>query len=251
MPGVSSAMLVTGSGGCERFEIEFLAGDGERVRGPLMTHWHLLLQRLGGPVRSFPSYRGQRSCSGWWWLSSSRSHIGYESWLERDNLMLLDADPNVIGVVSQPFWLHWVDAGGWRRHAPDFLVHHRDGAVAVVDVRADDRVETADAEVFAVAERACELAGWRFRRMGVVDATLAANLRWLSGYRHPRNYVEPSASRLKSVFATERGLLEGCRAVGDPIAVLPTLFHLLWTGHVTADLAGELLDGATLVRTRP
>ncbi|WP_212762303.1 TnsA-like heteromeric transposase endonuclease subunit [Nocardia uniformis] len=216
-----------------------------------MTHWHLLLRCSGRPVRSFPSYRGQRSCSGWWWLSRSRTHVGYESWLERDNLMLLDADPCVMLVVSQPFWLYWRDASRWRRHVPDFLVRYHGGAVAVVDVRAEDRVEAGDAEVFVVTARACELVGWHFRRVGVVDAVLAANLRWLSGYRHPRNHVEPSASRLASVFTAERELSQGCRAVGDPIAVLPTLFHLLWTGHLIADLAGELLNERTLLRTRP
>ena len=244
-------MLAAGSSiGSERFEVEFVADDGECVRGPLMTHWHLLLRSRGDPVRSFPSYRGQRSFSGWWWFSRSGSHVGYESWLERDILMLLDADTDVVVVVSQPFWLHWTTVDGWRRHAPDFLVRYRDGGVGVVDVRADDRIGAADAEVFAVTERACELVGWHFCRMGVVGAVLTANLRWLSGYRHPRNHVEPAVSRLVSVFAVERELLEGCRAVGDPIAVLPTLFHLLWTGHLGADLAGELLDGRTLVRTR-
>jgi hypothetical protein len=35
----------------------------------------------------------------------TRQHVGYESWLERDHLMLLDYDPDVVGIASQPFWL--------------------------------------------------------------------------------------------------------------------------------------------------
>ena len=31
--------------------------------------------------------------------------VGYESWLERDHVMFLDVDPNVIGIVGQPFRL--------------------------------------------------------------------------------------------------------------------------------------------------
>lgn len=30
-------------------------------------------------------------------------HVDFESWCERDNLMLLDFDPNVAGFSSQPF----------------------------------------------------------------------------------------------------------------------------------------------------
>jgi hypothetical protein len=29
-------------------------------------------------------------------------HVGYESWLERDRLILLDREPEVIGMASQP-----------------------------------------------------------------------------------------------------------------------------------------------------
>ena len=73
------------------------------------------------------------------------SHVGHESWVERDQLMALDADPDVIGVLSQPFWIHWSDG---TRHAPDYFVRRRDGSVVVVDVREDDRISEADREVF-------------------------------------------------------------------------------------------------------
>ncbi|WP_222594983.1 TnsA-like heteromeric transposase endonuclease subunit [Nocardia ninae] len=213
--------------------------------------WSDLLNRGGLPVRSFPSYRGQRNCSGWWWLSHTGTHVGYESWLERDNLMVLDADPDVVSVVSQPFWLHWFDADRPKRHAPDFLVRHRDGTVAVIDVRADDRVEVDDVAVFAMTGRACESVGWGYRRVGTVDPVLAANLRWLSGYRHPRNRSDSAAANLMAAFRCGRPLLEGCCEVGDPIEVLPTLFHLLWTGSLVVDLLTLPLDAWTSVRSGP
>ncbi|TJZ44625.1 hypothetical protein FCH28_30420 [Streptomyces piniterrae] len=52
---------------------------------------------------------------GWQWGSS---HIGYESWLERDRLILLDAAPQATGISSQPFWLPWRDSRRRRRHTP-------------------------------------------------------------------------------------------------------------------------------------
>lgn len=77
---------------------------------------------------------------------------------------------------------------------------------------------------------------------------LAANLRWLSGYRHPRVRREPVAAGLRAVFTRPWGLLAGARAVGDPIAVLPVLFHLVWCRELAVDLQAGLLSAATMVR---
>jgi hypothetical protein len=54
------------------------------------------------PVRSLRWSRGQQHFPGWWWLATMGRHVGYESWLERDHLMLLDFDPVVTAVASQP-----------------------------------------------------------------------------------------------------------------------------------------------------
>ena len=59
------------------------------------------------PVREFASYRRQRHFPGLWWLAKTGRHVGYESWLERDHLMVLDSDCRVTGVSSQPFTLRW------------------------------------------------------------------------------------------------------------------------------------------------
>ncbi len=93
------------------------------------------------PWRGFSSYRGQSSFSGWWWSATTGAHVGFESWLERDQLMLLDFDPGVVGICSQPFRLSWRDAdGARRRHVPDYFARLADGSGLVVDVRADDRI---------------------------------------------------------------------------------------------------------------
>lgn len=43
------------------------------------------------------------------------------------------------------------------------------------DVRPDDRTESDDAEACAATWRACELAGWAFRRVGATYQVLPAN----------------------------------------------------------------------------
>src|SRR6266508_4813644 len=119
----------------------------------------------------------------------------------------------------------------------------------VVDVRPDDRIPDRDAEVFAVTASACELAGWEFRRVGEIDRVLATNVRWLSRYRHSRCLAPEVASDLLEVFAPGRGLFAGAALVGERIAVLPVLFHLMWRGQLVADLTGGPLGASTVVRT--
>jgi hypothetical protein len=112
--------------------------------------------------------------------------------------------------------------------------------------RPDDRVEPRDAEAFAATEAACRLAGWRFLRLGALDPVLAANVTWLSRYRHLRFGVEDVAAKLVDIFTGPVPLMPGVAEAGDPIAVLPVLFHLLWRHILTADLAVRLTAG-TLV----
>ena len=174
-----------------------------------------------------------------------REHVGFESWLERDHVMLMDFDPGITGIASQPFWLHWLDERGRpRRHAPDFFARRADGGGVVVDVRPDDRIPAKDAEVFQVTALACAQAGWEFRRSGTIDPVVRANVRWLSRYRHQRCRREPEAAGLLEAFSAGRPLLAGAAQVGDPVAVLPVVYHLLWRRELSCDLS-VLLSGAT------
>ena len=200
------------------------------------------------PVRPFRFEKGLRSFAGWWYFATTGTHVGFESWLERDHLMLMDFDPGVRVVSSQPFWLCWRDGQGRvRRHAPDFFARRDDGTGVVVDVRPDDRIPARDAETFAVTASACEAAGWEYRRAGDLDPVLVANVRWLSRYRHPRCLVPEIAVVLAESFAGGRGLFEGAERAGDRLRVLPVLFHLMWQRQLTADLAVGPLGASTVV----
>ncbi|MGQ4398835.1 TnsA-like heteromeric transposase endonuclease subunit [Streptomyces hayashii] len=232
----------------EDVELEYVSAGGVRERGPLGRLWSVRFESVR-PERRFPAFRGQGNWCGWYWSATCGGHVGYESWLERDRLMLLDFDPLVTGMSSQPFRLSWAEPGGKRvRHTPDFFVRRADGTALVVDVRPDDRIEPQDAEKFAVTAAACRSVGWDFARVGTPDAVLMANVRWLAGYRHPRVHHPDVADRLVEVFADGTGLLDGARKVGDQIAVLPVLFHLLWRRILTTDLESGLLSADTPVQ---
>lgn len=234
----------------EGFEVAYVTEDGVARRRPLAEAWAVPFESCA-PVRRFASRKGQRHLSGLWWSATSRLHVGFESWLERDHAMLLDFDATIVGIASQPFWLYWGDkAGKPVSHAPDFFARWADGSAVVIDCRPAERRGPRDMAKFAATEQACTLNGWDYRLVGAADAIVTANVRWLSGYRHPRHLLPEVAAVLREVFTTPTALMAGARAVGDPIAVLPVLFHLLWCGELTADLSVPFHE-ATVVSDMP
>jgi len=131
-------------------------------------------------------------------------------------------------------------------HVPDFFARRSDGSAVVVDCRPVERRRPRDIAKFEATARACALAGWEYRLLGEADALVTANLRWLAGYRHPRHHLAQTVDMLRRVFATPTPLMAGAAAAGDPIAVVPVLFHLLWCHELRFELSTPLHQ-ATLV----
>jgi hypothetical protein len=241
MLGVDTDAAVVGG-----FDAVCVAEDGSEHRMSLAALAGVRLED-GRPVRSFPSYRGQRNYPGWYWSATMGRRVGFESWVERDHLVALDFDPAVTAVASQPFWLLWQAGGRVRRHAPDFFARLAGGGALVVDSRPLDRIGERDREAFAAAGAACALLGWRYAVWDSAEAIPAANLRWLAGYRHPRCHDQGVAGRLREVFACPRALMDGAERAGDPLATLPVLFHLMWRHELAADLS-LVLSHRSIVR---
>ena len=231
-----------------RFELSWSDWRGELRAG---------LAEAGGapfesvaPVRSFPSYRGQRHFPGWYYAACMDRLIEFESWLERDHALVLDFDPQVVAFAAQPFWLWWTEHGARRRHAPDFFARAADGTGLVVDCRPAERVDERSAESFAAMRAACERVGWAYRVVGAIDPVRAGNLRWLSGYRHRRFGQDAVlAAAVTAAFAVPEPLFAGAAQVADPIRVLPMVFHLLWLGLLATDLSVPLGDDSIVGRS--
>jgi len=155
----------------------------------------------------------------------------------------------VTGIASQPFWLSWTGADGKDVvHAPDFFARRADGSAVVVDCRPAERRPARDLAKFEATGRACGLVGWEYWLAGAPDPIVTANLRWLAGYRHPRHGLPERAAALRAAFAAPAPLMAGAEAVGDPIAVLPVLFHLLWRHELVTDLSVPLHPCAAVTR---
>jgi hypothetical protein len=229
-----------GSGSVDGFEVGYVTADGVEQRIGLADAWAVRFETCR-PVRRFPSYKGQKHFPGRWWSATMGGHVGYESWLERDHLMLLDFDPGVVAVASQPWWVFWTNERGQvRSHVPDYFARRVDADALVLDCRPAGRITPKDAARFDATRRACEQVGWRYHVVGASDPIVTANVRWLSGYRHPRHELADVAAALRHAFGEKTGLMAGAESAGDPIAVLPVLFHLLWRHELEADLSVPL-----------
>ncbi|GAC1367998.1 MAG: TnsA-like heteromeric transposase endonuclease subunit [Pseudarthrobacter sp.] len=201
------------------------------------------------PIRRLTAFKGQRNFAGLWWCATNHRHVGFESWCERDNLMLLDFDRDVVGFSSQPFRIVLPDSLPQISHVPDYFVRLADGSAAVIDVRPDNRVTPADQDIFQATEDLCATVGWAYRRLGGLPAVLLANLRWLSGYRHPRCFRASTAVKLLDRLAVDgpMPIRSLTAATGDPVTILAPLFHLLWTHRIGTDLKRRVLHQDTMV----
>ena len=146
-------MLAAGIG------VEFIDAEGARRCELLACSWDVSFEDAV-PVRSFRWSPGQRHFPGWWWSATTGEHVGFESWLERDHVMLLDFDPAVVAFSLAAVLAALAGRAAAGRHAPDFFARLADGTGVVIDVRADDRIGPDDAEAFAATARACAAVGW-------------------------------------------------------------------------------------------
>jgi hypothetical protein len=78
----SAAVTAAGAAGT-RFTVDFRAADGAWQSVPLMScpgvRFEQVLQ-----AREFRFEKGLRNFAGWWYFATTGSHVGFESWLERD-----------------------------------------------------------------------------------------------------------------------------------------------------------------------
>ncbi|WEP00033.2 TnsA-like heteromeric transposase endonuclease subunit [Streptomyces sp. FXJ1.172] len=202
-----------------------------------------------GPVSAFPVVPGRRWGPGWWWSATTGRHVVHGSTAMRTQLMVLDRDPDVTGLSARPVRLLWRDPDGRvRSWVPQLFARYADGTGLLADCPSSPAAGRDRAQrVRMVLEAACARVGWSYRRLEPPPAVLAANLRWLAGYRHPR-YQGPPRLRaaLADAFAAPRPLADGAASVGDPLQVLPAVYHALWSGRLATRLDEPLHERALI-----
>ncbi|MDH6513709.1 hypothetical protein RKD25_000007 [Streptomyces sp. SAI-124] len=199
------------------------------------------------PVAAFPAVPGRRWGPGLWWSATTGRHVAAGSNAMRAQLMVLDRDPEVSGLAGRPVRLLWhTGRGQVRSWVPQLFARYRDGTALLADCpsHADAGGDRARYAAQVVAQ-ACADVGWTYRSLSPLDDALAANVKWLAGYRHPRNAGrEDLMPTVLAAFTRPRPLVEGARAAGPRIEVLPVVFHALWHGMLTTALDVPLHERA-------
>ncbi|WKX16451.1 TnsA-like heteromeric transposase endonuclease subunit [Streptomyces sp. NL15-2K] len=235
-------------------EAEFTEGDGTLVQRRWVEAAAAVRFEQFQPVAAFPVVPGRRWGPGWWWSATTSGHVPHGSQAMCMQLMILDRDPQVVGLSARPVRLIWRDPGTGRvlTWVPQVFARYADGRALVADCPAStgpagDRA----ARAAAVLGAACAAVGFTYRRLLAPDAVVAANVRWLAGYRHPR-YRDAGGleQAVLEAFAAPRALMAGAAAAGEVLSTLPVLYHALWSGRLTADLTRPL-GGHTLVCPGP
>lgn len=158
-------------------EVSYIADDGEPVT---VNFDRVDAGRVvrGRPVRIPVSRADQRNYSGLYWSSTTQAHLVYESLLERDRLLLADFCPAVEWMAAQPFWMRGYDGSTFRRHVPDLLLQHRNGAFTVVDVKPERMLKTIKViDVLKWTDRVCRERGWQYEVWSGTNATELSNVR--------------------------------------------------------------------------
>jgi hypothetical protein len=72
-------------------QVRFRSMARDLVTADLADAWAERFESLP-PVRVPRAFKGQRNFAGSWWFATTRTHVAFESWLERDHLMLWRVD---------------------------------------------------------------------------------------------------------------------------------------------------------------
>jgi hypothetical protein len=176
----------------------------------------------------------------------------YESRLELARILLADQDFNVVAIAAQPFLVEGFDGERTRRHVPDLLLGHADGAVTVVDVKAASRVDDpAVAAQFAWTRRLCDRRGFRFEVWSGTDPVVLENVRFLAGYRRSALIAQELVPPVLDAVSSSCTVSEVEWRLAGPGRwgrIRPVVLHLLWQSRLVADLSRPL-GGDTIVRS--
>lgn len=193
------------------------------------------------PMRRTPMYAHRRNTDGLYWHSQVREFVYFESLFEKQALMWSEHHRNFDLVRAQPFR---VDLAIGRSHYPDFLMRRTDGTSLVLDVRPENRIASDDREVFEATREWARDLGWDFDVYSGITSPEERNLRWLAGYRHPRNrpIAEVADRILRLLQNTDRTLRElGGALLDEKAPTLAYIYNMIWRREIVLVTPGTTM----------
>jgi hypothetical protein len=234
-----------------RPQVRILLADGTEMAGPLAS---ISLDRVDewAPRRAWRWYRDQRHYPGFYWCATTGGHVGYESLLERDRLVLADFDPAVTNIKSQPFLMMMSDASGRMRHIPDYLLVHRAAPPRLVNVKTPEAAEGEKAmRLFACVEQAATSRHWEAEVWTGANALYLANVHFLSGFRRTALIQENVLADVLAAAAPDLSLKDVERRSGHPKDLArPAVMHAIWMHRISVDLEEPLQPSSEVIACR-
>jgi len=201
------------------------------------------------PTREPHLHRGRMTVCGWVAFGRPAVMKAYESAAERDVLLELDFDHDVVAVSSQPFVIRLADES---EHRPDFAALLTGGRVAIIEVKDGPKAQVAhdnDRATVALAEALGSL-GWTYLTQVPSGIVRRRNLRWLRGARPQDNELEQLAGPMLAAAESVTTIAD-LVALAHPAITRPVLGRLLWDRQLSCDLDRALCDQTAVQTSRP
>lgn len=174
---------------------------------------------------------GTRGLRGHFPSKKAGKSLPFESRLERDHLLLLEADPAVASLAAQPVTISFTEKARSRRYTPDCRVDYRSAAIVLVEVKYQEELASYSDEQRAATQESHDAA-----------RAYCLERNWAFELRTDADIIGPALDRARALFAFARApalLNEHSARIESTVARRP--------GITLAELVGEL--GAKSVNT--
>ncbi|NEC67699.1 TnsA-like heteromeric transposase endonuclease subunit [Streptomyces sp. SID9727] len=157
-------------------DVRFMAAGGTTECSPWSAAAAEVPFEQCPPLKPFPVRKGKRTAPGWWWAATTGRLVHYGSGPMRLHVMLLDRDPRVTYLASQPLELRWRERDEVRTHVPQMMLRLADGQGVLADCLAGEELSPRQRSLAAVLGEVCAAVGWRYWVLGPVDPVYRRNV---------------------------------------------------------------------------
>ncbi|MEC1718905.1 TnsA endonuclease N-terminal domain-containing protein [Schinkia azotoformans] len=180
--------------------------------------------------------------------------VAWESLLERDFIKVLDFDPLIEKIQSQPVKIEYRYKGKLHNYYPDFLAVTKEKYKILYEVKPDDKIDDEQNKVkFEVGKIYCAKKGWNFNVVSEEDIRKGYFIQNLDLIRK----VDERSTKASIIIEIYNFMQESGKCkIGDlrnncsniPSAEFEAnIYYMIYNHYFEIDLINELLSEKTLI----
>lgn len=220
-------------------DVEFVGVGGQRTRAQASPDIGEIFSPESG-ARAIEHHINTRNTPGTFWSLTGWRHLPYESWLEARWLLLLDHDPRVVELMTQPLTVRGVDSEGALSHTPDIFVRLVNGRGKLIDVKSRDGHRSDDLPRRArLAAATARDMGWDYHFVTEPPHQRERSVAWLAQGRRPVHAPAMATAILRRAAAPTPLGIAWQPFVGNPLHQT-VAFNLLWQHKLGMDYRAPL-----------